>query len=417
MFNLRHTFGLMTNSDVKYLPVVARLAYSDEVKFDITYSNGEQIDILRRIVNVFKKDEQFFQQVKNDPNITFTDIYNQLKDTFDQQDKEDADAANSVSGNGNGYTIVEVPDYKTAHYYGNYSCSKSRLCYTQSESTWNSYTKNGENKVYVCLKDGWQNIPEVATEGNPYDTYGVSMIFVFIGPMGNITTSNCRWNHHTVGQYDGGVDHAFTKATLAQTIGIPFDKAFNVKPLSEQRLIQMIEQDGNNLRDIAIGDFAIPEGAQRIGKDVFSDCTGLTSVAIPNSVEEIGEWAFAGCSDLTSVTIPDSVKTIGNYVFSDCTGLTSVTIGNSVKTIGEYAFVFCTGLTSVTISNSVKSIGKAAFVDCIELTSVIIPNSVTSIGDYAFDACPKLTVYVSDQEQLELVLNSGSECKVEIRQP
>ena len=51
-------------------------------------------------------------------------------------------------------------------------------------------------------------------EGNPYDEYGTSMIFVFIDPEGNITASNCRWNHRTEGEYNGSVDHAFTKTTL-----------------------------------------------------------------------------------------------------------------------------------------------------------------------------------------------------------
>ena len=229
LFNLRHTFGLMQNSDVKYLPLVARLAYSNEVRFDLTNDNGEQINTLRRIVNIFKKDDNLFNEVKNNPNITFGQLAEKFKETFAQEDAADAEAANSVQNNGSEYTVKEVPDFETAKYYGDRSCSDSKLCYTQSSSTWNSYTKNGLNRVYVCLRNGWENIPEEPTEGNPYDLYGTSMIFAFINPIGNLVTSNCRWNHANVDEYDGDVDHAFTKATLAQTIGMPFDSVFKAK--------------------------------------------------------------------------------------------------------------------------------------------------------------------------------------------
>lgn len=77
-------------------------------------------------------------------------------------------------------------------------------------------------------------------------------------------------------------------------------------------------------------------------------------------------------------------------VFSGCSGLTSVTIPNSVTSIGNNAFRNCSGLTSVTIGNGVTSIGNNAFYNCKGLTSVIIGNGVTSIGGFAFDGCSKL---------------------------
>ena len=236
LFSLRHTFGLMTNADMKYLPVVAKLAYSDEVGFDKRNDNGNKIGILLKIVGLFKKDDALFQKVKaNINNITFSQLYEQLKPQLEQSSTIDAYNANHVKERDD-YDVVEVPDFQTANFYGNKSCSVSKLCYTQNEHTWNEYTKNGINKVYVCLKHGWENIPEEVGEGNPYDEYGTSMIFVFIDPEGNITTSNCRWNHRTEGEYNGSVDHAFTKATLCETIGKRFSETF--KPHSTEYLMK-----------------------------------------------------------------------------------------------------------------------------------------------------------------------------------
>ena len=135
-----------------------------------------------------------------------------------------------------------------------------------------------------------------------------------------------------------------------------------------ERLIQTIECGDDNLDDIAVGNFVIPNGVKKIGDGAFYDCTGLTSVTIPDSVTEIGDGAF-----------------------DDCTGLTSVTIPKSVTTIGHWAFAFCHNLTNITI-----------------------PDSVTHIGVDAFGDCPELTVYVHDEAHAVLVRNSGFDGDINI---
>ena len=121
-----------------------------------------------------------------------------------------------------------------------------------------------------------------------------------------------------------------------------------------------------------------------IGKEVFKDCDGLTSVIIPKGVTSIGDNLFYNCSGLTSVTIPNSVTSIGRGAFDSCTGLTTVTIPNSVISIGTQAFYKCTNLTSVTIPEGVTSIGGYAFLGCTSLTYIELPSTITTIGGKAF---------------------------------
>lgn len=137
-----------------------------------------------------------------------------------------------------------------------------------------------------------------------------------------------------------------------------------------------------------IKDLVIPNSLTSIGDNIFSGCSGLTTVTIPNSVKDIGSRAFHGCSGLTSVTIPTSVMSIGSSAFYNCSGLTSVTIPNSVKDIGSGAFYNCSGLTSVNIPNSVKSIGNYAFFKCSKLKTII--TGWATIGEYAFGYCEEL---------------------------
>ena len=265
LFSLRHTFGLMTNADVQYLPVVARLAFSDEVGFEKRNGNGREIATLQKIVMYLKKDSALFNELKSNTNITFSELCERLEPVLKKHAAADLEAANSVETRSD-YEIKEVPDFRTAKYYGDRTCSSSKLCYTQREGTWENYTRNGARKVYVCLKDGWENVPEEPGPDNPYDEYGTSMIFVFIDENGDIAYSNCRWNHHTTGEYHGDVDHAFTKATLSQTVGVRFSDVF--KPYSREELhargvvlldeVQEMLDSGADPEDVFdyIGDFS-----------------------------------------------------------------------------------------------------------------------------------------------------------------
>jgi hypothetical protein len=78
----------------------------------------------------------------------------------------------------------------------------------------------------VCLKDGWQDMKPETGPNTPYDEYGLSMIFVFVNPKGELVGSNTRWNHQNAG--DTNVDHAFTEEEISNIIGIRFKDAFKV---------------------------------------------------------------------------------------------------------------------------------------------------------------------------------------------
>ena len=133
----------------------------------------------------------------------------------------------------------------------------------------------------------------------------------------------------------------------------------------------------------------------------FWECRGLTSVTIPSSITTIGIQVFSFCSGLTSIQVE-----AGNAVYdsrNDCNaiietstntliaGCKNTVIPNTVAFIGNDAFLGCSGLTLITIPNAVTSIGDLAFCGCSGLTLITIPNAVTSIGDDAFYGCSGLT--------------------------
>lgn len=161
-----------------------------------------------------------------------------------------------------------------------------------------------------------------------------------------------------------------------------------------------------------VKDLVIPSNFTTIGSNVFSGCSGLTSVTIPNSVTTIDDTAFQSCTSLKSIDIPSSVTTISSFAFC-YSGLTSIDIPNSVTSIEPFAFFDYNALTSATIGNSVEEIGNSAFCNCDILTTVtlnyhyitsdmrkafgphiksyVFGNTVTGIGYQAFQGLGELT--------------------------
>jgi hypothetical protein len=142
------------------------------------------------------------------------------------------------------YEIIPIPDFNTAKKYGDLSSpgkngDYGRLCYTQGENTWNNYTNNGLNTCYLCINKNtwkkWKNgeCPEF-NEYSPYDEYGLSMIWVFVGPDGSVVYSNTRWNHGAQGNINkynsiyGGenCDHSFSEEGITKVTKYPFRECF-----------------------------------------------------------------------------------------------------------------------------------------------------------------------------------------------
>ena len=172
-------------------------------------------------------------------NTTYDTLNNLFGKKVDEILMADDIEANSYDENAlmnNKYSVIVVEDFETAHDYGQYSASGSKLCYTQDKNLWDGiYTAKGLNKVYLILDKNWKNIQEKHGENTPYDEYGLSMIFVFINPEGNIAYSNTRWNHDTNGNGPSNVDQSFTKASLTKLLGVNFNSIF--KPYTDDELI------------------------------------------------------------------------------------------------------------------------------------------------------------------------------------
>lgn len=132
------------------------------------------------------------------------------------------------------------------------------------------------------------------------------------------------------------------------------------------------------------GEVNIPEGIESIPDDTFRDRLKIEHVNLPKTIKEIGNYAFAR-SGIKSITIPNSVQRIGGNVFLECTDLITVVLPDNITDIPGKTFMKCESLEIVE-SQNLKKIGEQAFFGCKKLTQINISEDAI-VGDGAFKGC------------------------------
>ena len=253
-----HDPRMRSGQTMRLEPLFCRLAF--ENGFQQGNENQDILQRLKKFLNMLFVNQGEIDLKSIDINNTTYDNLEEMfgeaiDDEFELETKEIAKTEYSK----NDYEIVGPLDFQTANKYGNQSCPSSKLCYTQSENTWNGYTKEGKNKAYVALKNGWLNIKPVhdtnfvspydpthtQTDESPYDTYGLSMIFVFVNQNGELTTCNTRWNHRADYPNNIQVDHALNRKQVSEIIGQRFFDVFLPDMTNQKAIIDAVEKFNN----------------------------------------------------------------------------------------------------------------------------------------------------------------------------
>ena len=143
------------------------------------------------------------------------------------------------------YEIVRIDSFEQAEEYGDYVS----WCVTHDENMFNSYTSDGINQFYFCLKNDFENVERVQSEGCPLDEYGLSMIAVSVNENGMLNTCTCRWNHN-----NGGDDSIMNAKEVSQVIGMNFFEVFKPNNKWKELIANVMQRLANGEDPINVFD-------------------------------------------------------------------------------------------------------------------------------------------------------------------
>ena len=154
----------------------------------------------------------------------------------------------------------------------------------------------------------------------------------------------------------------------------------------------------------SLSEIILPQRVTTIRNGAFQGCIAITSVVVPQCVLDSGLSSVFPSSyqSITNVVIADGATRIGRSSFSDCSSLERVHIPASLTNIDNLAFAKCTRLRDITIAEGNASFvveggilygnDRKTIICCFDknVESVEIPATVTNVAQGAFAGCGNL---------------------------
>lgn len=215
--------NLKTHRGGKYILGVTRLWANGEL------NDGQSRSQINTIIEVLVNDSQLYEEYDQDLNgLSLQKLVNTFSEAIkDMMEKDKQKLADKQYSNSSNYKIVRIDNFEQSNQYEPY-CN---WCITQEERFLYSESSNGFDQFYFCLRNGFENEPEVAGENCPLDSYGLSMIAVCVDENGRLSSCTTRWNNR-----NGGTMHALTTEQISDLIGRNFYDVFKPNNNSETAL-------------------------------------------------------------------------------------------------------------------------------------------------------------------------------------
>lgn len=194
----------------KYLEGVIRMVYLEEL-------DESQFETINDILSVIKGNRGLQELYDGNFNGMF---FEDLCFKFDHEinrllEEERKASANMVYQPNKVYSIRRIHSFEEAMEYARLTS----WCISESRFDYDNYTRHGET-FYVCLKNGYMDVPMERGEGHPLDAYGLSMIAISVRKNGRLASCTTRWNEAS---RDGRI---LTTQQTSQLIGQDFYSVF-----------------------------------------------------------------------------------------------------------------------------------------------------------------------------------------------
>ena len=237
---VKHDFSELEHSErpaYKFLYAICRMYVDRELQ------NANDISTMNSMLKIISEEPHLSEYDHNLNGLNKEEIFQRF---LPIQKKETEDEINFVkrmkfTGESD-YEIVKIDSYQDASRYKKYTS----WCVTQNNSHFESYSCDGINQFYFCLKKGFENVKKDNKDA-PLNEYGLSMISVCVDYNGMPLYVTTRYNHEFDGENN---ENLCSPRQVSEVINMNFFEVFKPSKKGEKFNKYKIQEKLENGADI-----------------------------------------------------------------------------------------------------------------------------------------------------------------------
>ena len=237
---VKHDFSELEHSErpaYKFLYAICRMYVDRELQ------NANDISTMNSMLKIISVEPHLSEYDHNLNGLNKEEIFQRF---LPIQKKETEDEINFVkrmkfTGESD-YEIVKIDSYRDASRYKKYTS----WCVTQNNSHFESYSCDGINQFYFCLKKGFENVRKDNKDA-PLNEYGLSMISVCVDYNGMPLYITTRYNHEFDGENN---ENLCSPRQVSEVINMNFFEVFKPSKKGEKFNKYKIQEKLENGADI-----------------------------------------------------------------------------------------------------------------------------------------------------------------------
>ena len=237
---VKHDFSELEHSErpaYKFLYAICRMYVDKELQ------NANDISTMNSMLKIISVEPHLSEYDHNLNGLNKEEIFQRF---LPIQKKETEDEINFVkrmkfTGESD-YEIVKIDSYQDSSRYKKYTS----WCVTQNSSHFESYSCDGINQFYFCLKKGFENVKKDDKDA-PLNEYGLSMISVCVDYNGMPLYVTTRYNHEFDGENN---ENLCSPRQVSEVINMNFFEVFKPSKKGEKFNKYKIQEKLENGADI-----------------------------------------------------------------------------------------------------------------------------------------------------------------------
>ena len=237
---VKHDFSELEHSErpaYKFLYAICRMYVDRELQ------NANDISTMNSMLKIISVEPHLSEYDHNLNGLSKDEIFQRFLPIQKKESENEINFVKRMKFTGESdYEIVKIDSYQDASRYKKYTS----WCVTQNNSHFESYSCDGINQFYFCLKKGFENVRKDNKDA-PLNEYGLSMISVCVDYNGMPLYVTTRYNHEFNGENN---ENLCSPRQVSEVINMNFFEVFKPSKKSEKFNKYKIQEKLENGADI-----------------------------------------------------------------------------------------------------------------------------------------------------------------------